>query len=169
MRTKAASPLVAGARITAGPRRIAAARRGATRGVARRGGALVLAALLATGAAGCATSTVATGSYKGESAAVAQRIASFQTDLTAGEEKKLCDKDLARAVETRLRAAGGDCVQALKKQLGAILNYELTVKSIAVRGASASARVSSTFSGKQRTSTLTLVKEGGAWRSAAVQ
>jgi hypothetical protein len=160
MRTKAARRGVAVRRIAAGTRRFM---------VARRGAAFALAALLAMGVAACGTSTVATGSYKGESAAVAQRIASFQTDLTGGEERKLCEKDLARVVQTRLRAAGGDCVQALKKQLGAIDDYELSVKSIAVRGATASARVSSTFAGKQRASTMTLVKEGGAWRIAAVR
>src|ERR1700749_1974502 len=92
-------------------------------------GALVVAAVLAIGLAACGT-TVATGSYKGESKAVAQRIADFQTDVTASEEKKLCANDFARVVRTRLQAAGSSCVQALKSQLGAIQNFELTVKSI---------------------------------------
>jgi hypothetical protein len=135
---------------------------------ARRGTGLALAALLASGLAACG-STVSTGSFKGESAAVAQRIADFQTDITGGEAKKLCERDLAGVVLARLRAAGGDCVQALKNQFGAIDDYELTVKSIAIHGAGASARVSSDFSGKQRTSTLLLVKERGAWKIAALQ
>jgi Domain of unknown function (DUF4878) len=135
---------------------------------ARRALALALAPALAAGIAACGTSTVSTSSYKGESQAVAQRISDFQTDLTGGEEQKLCGKDLASAVQTRLRAAGGSCVEALKKQIGAIDDYELKVKSIAVHGASATARVSSTYSGKQRTTTMALVKEGGAWRISAV-
>ena len=130
-------------------------------------GALVSASMLAIGLGACGTS-VSTGSYKGPSKAVVQRISDFQTDVTASEEKKLCANDLARAVQTRLQAAGSNCVQALKKQLGAIQNFELTVKSIAVHGTSATARVSSTWSGKQRTSTMQLVKEGGAWKIAAL-
>jgi hypothetical protein len=129
--------------------------------------ALALAPLLATGVAACG-STVSTGSYKGESKAVAQRISDFQSDVTGGEEQKLCGKDLASAVQTRLHAAGGSCVQALKKQLGAIDDYELTVKSIAVHGTNASATVQSTWSGKQRKSTMRFVKEGGAWKIAAL-
>jgi hypothetical protein len=131
-------------------------------------GALALVSLLAVGLSACGTS-ISTGNYKGESKAVVQRISDFQTDVTASEEKKLCANDLARAVQTRLQAAGSDCVQALKKQLGAIQNFELTVKSIAVHGANATARVSSTWSGKQRTSTMRLVREGGAWKIAALQ
>jgi hypothetical protein len=129
---------------------------------------LALAPLLAAGVAACG-STVSTGSYKGASAAVAQRIGDFQTDVTAGEDKKLCNQDFAAAVHTRLQAAGGTCVQALKNQLGAIDNYELAVESIAVHGTSATARVKSTWSGKQRTTTMRLVKEGGVWRIDTLQ
>jgi uncharacterized protein HemX len=138
-----------------------------TIGASRAVGALALALTLAIGLGACGTA-ISTGSYKGESKAVVQRISDFQTDVTASEEKKLCENDLARAVQTRLQAAGSNCVQALKKQLGAIQNFELTVKSIAVHGTSATARVSSTWSGKQRTSTMLLVKEGGAWKIAAL-
>jgi hypothetical protein len=134
----------------------------------KRAAALALAPLVATGVAACG-STVSTGSYKGASAAVVQRIADFQTDVTAGEDKKLCSQDLAAAVSTRLQAAGGSCSQALKNQLGAIDNYELAVESIAVHGTSATARVKSTWSGKQRTTTMGLVKEDGVWRIDTLQ
>jgi hypothetical protein len=130
--------------------------------------ALALSALAASALTACGSS-VSTGSYKGESQAVAQRIADFQTDVTGGEEKKLCSRDLASAVQARLRAAGGNCVQALENQLGAIDDYELTVKAIAVHGTTATARVQSTWSGKQRTSTMRFVKEGDAWKITAVQ
>ena len=129
---------------------------------------LALAPLVAAGVAACG-STVSTGSYKGASAAVAQRIGDFQSDVTAGEDKKLCNQDLAAAVHTRLQAAGGSCVQALKNQLGAVDNYELAVESIAVHGTSATARVKSTWSGKRRTTTMGLVKEGGVWRIDTLQ
>lgn len=134
----------------------------------KRFGTLALLPLLATGLAACG-STVSTGSFKGASQAVAQRISDFQNDVTAGEEKKLCNRDLASAVKARLQTAGGSCVQALKNQLGAIDDYELTVNSIAVHGTSATANVKSTWSGKQRNTTLQLVKEGGAWKIAALQ
>lgn len=136
--------------------------------VTHRGIALALATLLAVALGACG-STVSTGSYKGASKAIAQRISDFQSDITAADEQRLCDRDFASAVRTRLRAAGSDCVQALRKQLGAIDDYELAVKSIAVSGRNATARVTSTWSGTQRASTMRLVEEGGAWRIAALQ
>ena len=146
-------------------RRARAAKRAIT---IRRAGSLALAPLLAAGLAACG-STVSTGSYKGASAAVAQRIADFQTDITSGEDKKLCDQDLAGAVQTRLQAAGGSCMQALKNQLGAIDDYELAVVSIAVHGTSATAVLKSTWSGKRRKSTMRLVEEAGSWKVDALQ
>ncbi|HEY3827907.1 MAG TPA: nuclear transport factor 2 family protein [Solirubrobacteraceae bacterium] len=134
----------------------------------KRTATLILAPLLASGVVACG-STVSTSSFKGPSQAVAKRIAEFQSDVTAGEKNKLCNRDFASAVQARLRAAGGSCVEALKNQLGAIDDYELTVKSIAVHGTNATASVKTTWSGKQRLSTLLLVKEGGSWKIASLQ
>jgi Putative lumazine-binding len=129
--------------------------------------AILVAALSAILLAACG-STISTGSYKGPSKAVAQRISDFQSDVAGSEEGKLCSRDLASAVQTRLRAAGGNCVQALEKQLGAIDDFEISIASIAVHGTSATARVKSTWSGKQRTTTMQLVKEGSSWKIAAL-
>jgi hypothetical protein len=127
-----------------------------------------LAVLLSVGLAACGN-TVSTGSFKGESKAVAERISTFQSDLVAGSEQKLCANDLARAVEVRLRAAGSTCQQALKNQLGAIDDYEMSVQKVAVLHTAATAKVKSTWSGKQRLRTLALVKEGGAWKISELQ
>ena len=120
-------------------------------------------ALLAPILAGCG-GAVSTGNLKGESKAVAQRIADFQTDVTGSEAKKLCNQDFARTVAERLRATGTSCTQALKSQLGAIDDYELTLETVSVTGKTATARVKSTWSGKTRMSTLKLVKEDGTWK-----
>jgi hypothetical protein len=126
-------------------------------------GALLVLVLASCGGA------VSTGSYKGPSKAVAERISDFQSDVTAKDEKKLCNRDLASAVRARLQAGGSTCVAALSKQLGAITDFQLSVSSIAVHGKSATARVKSTWSGRQRTTTMQLLEEGGAWRIAAVR
>jgi hypothetical protein len=125
----------------------------------------ILVALVAVSLAACG-STVATGNFKGESKAVAERISDFQSNVTAGSEQKLCANDLARTVRTRLHDAHSSCQQALKNQLGAIDDYELAVEKVAVHGATATALVKSTWSGRQRLSTLTLVKEGSVWKIA---
>jgi hypothetical protein len=115
---------------------------------------------LALGACG---SSVSTSSFKGEEHEVAQGIANLQSDATAGEQKKVCERDLARAVVTRLGGAKG-CESALKEQLAQIDNLQVEVKSIKITGSSATATVHSTYSGKPTDSRLALVKEGGKWK-----
>jgi hypothetical protein len=99
---------------------------------------------------------------------VAQRISDFQADVTGSNEQKVCQNDFAAAVRSRLQTAGGGCPAALRHQLKQIDTLELTIKSIEVKGATASASVKSTWSGKSQNSTLRLVKEGSAWRIAAL-
>jgi hypothetical protein len=130
----------------------------------KRAGALTAALFLALGPVACG-STVSTSSFKGEAKAVAQRISDLQSNVTSSNAQKLCANDFSRAARARLNAAGG-CTQALKRQLGAISNFELTVEKVAVSGATATARVKSGWSGKLRSTTLVLVKEGGGWRIA---
>jgi hypothetical protein len=123
---------------------------------------LLAAALLALGLGACG-STVSTSAFKGEAHAVAQRISDYQADVAAASEQKLCSEDLASAVRARLGTAGG-CKQALKRQLGTVDDYEVTVEKVAVSGATATAIVKSTWSGKSRLTTFELVKQGGGWR-----
>ncbi|MFZ1154832.1 MAG: nuclear transport factor 2 family protein [Solirubrobacteraceae bacterium] len=117
---------------------------------------------LAVGLAACGE-TASTGNFKGESHNVAQTVSDFQSDATAGNQTKLCQNDLASTLTTRLQSAGG-CQAVLKEQLHEIDALNMTIESIAVNGASATAHVKSTYSGKSRITTLTLVKEGSRWK-----
>lgn len=126
------------------------------------------AALLCAGLAGCA-STVSTSSFKGEPHAIAQRIASLQSDATSSEQRKICANDLASTVVSRLGGKAA-CEQAIKNQLTEIDSLEVSVRSITVApgGATATASVQSTYGGKKRITTLHLVKENGSWKVSAV-
>jgi hypothetical protein len=112
--------------------------------------------------------TASTSNFKGESHSVAQTVSDFQTDTTAGDQKKLCANDLAATLTVRLRSAGG-CQAVLKNQLHEIDALNMTIESIAVTGTGATAHVKSTYSGKNRSTTLTLVKEGSRWKISGVQ
>jgi hypothetical protein len=127
----------------------------------------LIAVLLALGVGACG-STVSTSSFKGEAHAVAQRISDLQSDVSALNEQKICAQDFSRAARARLSIGENTCKQALKRQLGTVDDYELTVEKIAVSGATAAARVRSTWAGKPSTNTLKLVKEGGSWRVEGV-
>ncbi len=134
---------------------------------ARRTFALLCLLLVALTLSACGT-TVSTSSFSGEQHAVAQTIANLQADATAGDQKKLCTNDLAAPVVAKLGGNKG-CEKTIKTQLTEIDSLDLSVASIqiATGGATATAQVKSTYSGKKRTGTVSLVKEAKSWRIAA--
>lgn len=125
-------------------------------------------ALALAGGIGACGETASTSNFKGESHNVAQTVSNFENDATDLDQKKVCEDDLAAVLTTRLRSYGG-CQAVLKSQLRAIDALTLTIESIAVSGTKASARVKSTYSGKNRVTTLLLVKEGSKWKVSGVQ
>jgi hypothetical protein len=127
----------------------------------------VCALALAAGLAACGE-TASTSNFKGESHNVAQTVSDLQADATAADQKKLCEKDLAATLTARLNGAGG-CQAVLKKQLHEIDSLNMTIESVAVSATNATARVKSTYSGKSRITTLTLVKEGSRWKISGVR
>ncbi|HTD58646.1 MAG TPA: hypothetical protein VK672_07090 [Solirubrobacteraceae bacterium] len=122
---------------------------------------------LTVGLAACGE-TASTSNFKGESHSVAQTVSDLQADATASDQKKLCENDLAATLTARLRSGGG-CQAVLKNQLHEIDALNMTIESIAVAVAGATARVKSTYSGKSRVTTLTLVKEGPRWKISGVE
>jgi hypothetical protein len=119
---------------------------------------------------GACGSAVSTSSFKGEQHAVAQTISNLQSDVTAGEQKKVCADDLAASLVNRLGGRSG-CEAAVKSQLGEIDSTTLEIVSVqlAAGGRSASSQVKSVYSGKKRTSTLLLTREGSSWRVSGLQ
>lgn len=126
----------------------------------------LLAALGCAALLGACGEAVSTSSFSGESKNVAQTLSDFQKDATAGDEAKLCQHDLAASLTSSLKKAGGrgGCQGALKEQLRQVDALNLSVQKISVKGTTAQARVKSTWSGKSRVSTLSLVKEGARWK-----
>src|SRR5947209_19064535 len=77
---------------------------------------LACAALLAAALSACAK-TVSTGAFQGEQHEVAQAISNLQSDVTAGEERKVFSNDLASEVVAGLDAAAGRCRGAIEVQV----------------------------------------------------
>jgi hypothetical protein len=133
----------------------------------RRLTALAFVALCSLAVAACGTTT-STASFKGTEHDVAQTIANLQSDITAGEQKKVCQRDLAAPVVTKL---GGEtrCESTIKDQISEIDNTELEVESVKVSGATATAQVKSDYGGKKlRKATVSLAQEGGKWKIASL-
>jgi hypothetical protein len=133
--------------------------------------ALLCTALLAVGLAAC-SKTLSISAFKGEEHAVAQTISNLQADVTASDEQKICTNDLAAPVAARLNTAPGGCKQAIKNQVTELDNFEVAVQSVhlTTTGAqpTATAHVTSTYGGKTKASTLSLVKEGGKWKISSL-
>lgn len=123
----------------------------------------VAAVCVALGVSACGEAS-STGSYKGESQKVAQTITNLQSDLTGLDASKVCGRDLAQSVVKKLQSDGSTCKKALESQLREIDTYSLTVESISVHDATATAKVRSTWSGKEKIHELSFVKEGGRWK-----
>jgi len=130
----------------------------------RRTAALLSVPLAAVALAACG-STVSTSSFKGEQKAAAQTVANLQADATANEPGKICTQDLAAGVVAKLGGKRG-CEQAIKSQLAEIDNLEVSVQSVKIGpgAATATASAKSTYEGKSRAATISLVREGAAWK-----
>jgi hypothetical protein len=126
-----------------------------------------LALLLAAGLAGCGT-TGSSSNFKGESKAVAEAISNFSSNATGANAQKICSESLAKSITSRLEATGTSCKKALEGQLAEIDSYELSVKSVNVKGSTATATVKTTVSGKTVERTVSLVREGNSWKIAGV-
>jgi hypothetical protein len=129
---------------------------------------LLCAPLLVLGVTACGSATVSTSSFKGEAKEVAQAIANLQSHATAGEEQKICAADLAAPIVTRLGGTKG-CERAIKHQLTEVDSFEVTVQAVQIVGTKATVNVRSLKSGKTWLATLTLVREGGKWKTSELQ
>ncbi len=146
-----------------------------------RGRALLVAAAAVTvaiGVAGCAGGSVSTGAFKGEQKAVAKRVSDFEKDVSEATESKVCSNDLSVSLENKIAASTGlsvtasserspavlkVCHEAIKEQLKDVESVTVTIVSIVVSGARATATIESTWSGKEALAKLYLVKEHSSW------
>jgi len=129
--------------------------------------ALICLVSCALAVSACATTT-STSKFKGAEHEVAQTVANLQSDVTAGDQKKICANDLTSAVVGRL---GGrkKCEAALKTQVAQIDSTEAVVESVQVSGTTATAKVKATYSGKKKLGTLSLEKESSKWKISTLQ
>jgi hypothetical protein len=132
----------------------------------RRVFAFACLSLCALVASACGTTT-STSNFKGAEHEAAQTVADLQSDITASEKKKICERDLGAPIVTKL---GGQkaCEEAIKNRLTEIDNTELTVESVKVEGDKATAQVKSVYGGKKQIRSVTLAKEGGRWRITSI-
>jgi copper chaperone CopZ len=134
----------------------------------RRALALCCLPIFALLLSACSTNST-TGNFKGAEHNVAQTIGNLQTEVTGGEEKKICGEVLAASVVKALGGTKG-CEAAIKTQLSEIDSTEASVESVDVSGKTATATVKNTIAGKKNQLTkVTLLEEGGKWKISGLQ
>jgi hypothetical protein len=134
----------------------------------RRLPAPLCGSLLALALSACGTATVSTAGFRGEEHEVAQTISNLQADATAGEEKKICARDVTSSIVARLGGAKA-CERAIKNQLAEVDSLQVSVQSVKLGAAgTARAHVRSIQLGKTKPSTVSLIKEAGKWKISGV-
>jgi len=107
--------------------------------------------------------------FQGDQKAVAQTIEDLQSASRKNNEGKICTDLLAPTLVAKIKTASkGTCEKVLKTALTDVDSYELQVKKVAVDGNTATATITSDTGKGERTDTLTLVKDGGAWKIATL-
>jgi copper chaperone CopZ len=74
---------------------------------------------------------------------------------------------LAASVVTKLGGKKG-CETAVKSQLSEIDSTEVDVEAVHVSGTTATVTLKSVYRGKKKSSTATLILEGGKWKISAL-
>ena len=130
--------------------------------------ALTLAIVLAAAVAGCGATAGSGNSatkFSGAQRDVAQTIEDLQNAGQKTDEAKICNDLLAQA----LRAKLGNCQTVVKAALKDTDSFDLTVDSVTINGASATAQVrADRGKAPDQRDTIQLVREGGRWRISSL-
>jgi hypothetical protein len=135
--------------------------------------ALLAAAVAAVAVlAGCAPSTTSssnsTSKFKGDQRQAAQTIEDLEAAANDGNETKICNELLSRALAGRIAAHGAPCPVAAKAAVKDADSVGMTVEQVRVNGDRATARVTLDRGNKDRVVNMQLVREGGRWRISAL-
>jgi hypothetical protein len=132
--------------------------------------ALPLAAIVVVAVTGCAAQTTSddsSGKFRGEQRLVANTVEDFETAASKGDQDQICRELLAKALIAQYAEHGGTCEKAVDEALKDSDSFGLTVESVRIADAQATARVKADRGKNDVLRDLTLVKEGPGWRISA--
>jgi hypothetical protein len=131
---------------------------------------LPLAAIVAVAVAGCTTQTTSddsSGKFRGEQRLVANTVEDFESAASKGDQDQICRELLAKPLVAEYARRGGTCEKVVDGVLRDSDSFGLTVQSVRIATAQATARVKADRGKKDVIRTVTLVKEGTGWRISA--
>jgi hypothetical protein len=128
---------------------------------------LPVAAIAAAALAGCTTQSTSddsSGKFRGEQRLVANTVEDFETAASKGDQDQICRELLAKPLIAQYAEHGGTCEKAVDAALKDTDSFGLTVESVNIADAKATARVKADRGKHDIIQTMTLVKEGPGWR-----
>jgi hypothetical protein len=131
---------------------------------------LPLAATVAVAVSGCTTQTTSddsSGKFRGEQRLVANTVEDFESAASKGDQDQICRELLAKPLVATYARRGGTCEKVVDGVLRDSDSFGLTVQSVRIGAAQATARVKADRGKKDVIRTMTLVKEGPGWRISA--
>jgi hypothetical protein len=128
---------------------------------------LPLAAIVAVAVAGCTTQTSSddsSGKFSGQQRLVANTVEDFESAAAKGDQDQICRELLAKPLVAQYVEHGGTCEKAVDGALKDTDSFGLTVESVRIAAAQATARVKADRGKNDVIRTMSLVKEGPGWR-----
>jgi hypothetical protein len=130
----------------------------------------LLALVVALALAGCTTQSTtkdSSGKFRGEQRLAANTVEDFESAASKGDQDKICRDLLARALVAQYAQRGGTCEKVVDGALKDTDSFGLTVEQVSIAGTRAAVRVKADRGKKDILQSMTLVKQGQAWRISA--
>jgi hypothetical protein len=124
---------------------------------------LAALSILLLALAGCGGAGTSETKFEGERKNVAGLIEDLQTAGERKDEAAICDEILTRQLAQSMAARGSTCEAEVEKAVGDADAYDLGVLDVALRDATAVARVRN----EGRVTSFELTRQGGQWRIAS--
>jgi hypothetical protein len=119
-----------------------------------------LLAVLAAAAVGCGANQTASQDFNGDEADVAEVVKELQAAAQEDKASKICTDIFSTALSQKL---GSSCERTVKTALDDTDSFEVSAKSVAIKGTQARVRVETGRDG-DREELLVLVRQGKDWR-----
>ena len=100
---------------------------------------------------------------------MANTVEDFESAAAKGDQDQICRELLAKPLAAQYARHGGTCEKAVDAALRDTDSFGLTVESVRIADAQATARVKADRGKKDVLRTMTLVKEGPGWRISAFE
>jgi hypothetical protein len=105
--------------------------------------------------------------FTGDKRAVATVVERLETAARDDKPEVVCKQLLSAKLLEALRKQGTNCLTGVKESFRDADSLDLTVADVVIRGAQATVKVSYRRGSQDRTATLQLDREGGAWKISA--